>query len=69
MVWQQNIMKRKINHNDLIPWFLEDHSQLPEAYVKSCEKFFKEIGHKRQASSSKPQAPSGLSSDTIKIYK
>lgn len=31
---------RKINHNDLLPWFTDDHGQLPEAYLKSCQKFF-----------------------------
>ena len=50
----------KYNHNNLLPWFLEDHGQLPEAYVKSCEKFFKEISDKRQAASRKRQATSGL---------
>tara|TARA_R100001129_G_scaffold67990_1_gene46342 strand:+ start:63 stop:263 length:201 start_codon:yes stop_codon:yes gene_type:complete len=56
-------MKRKINHNDLIPWFLEDHSQLPDAYVKSCQKFFDEI----QATSNKQQATSLPQSGDIVI--
>jgi hypothetical protein len=49
-------MKRRIKHNDLLPWFLEDHGQLPEAYKKSCRKFFDELeasSRKRQASSVK----------------
>ena len=55
-------MNKKINHNDLLPWFLEDHGQLPDAYVKSCQKFFDEI----QASSRKRQATSlPQSGDTI----
>jgi hypothetical protein len=37
---------KRIKHNDLLPWFREDHAQLPKAYVKSCEKFFREIGEK-----------------------
>ena len=48
-------MKRRIKHNDLAPWFLEDHGQLPEAYLKSCQKFFDKLqatSHKRQATSS-----------------
>ena len=45
---------RRINHNDLAPWFLEDHGQLPEAYLKSCRKFFNEL----QATSDKRQATS-----------
>jgi hypothetical protein len=46
---------KRIKHNDLLPWFLEDHDQLPDAYKKSCQKFF-EISFKRQATSVKPQA-------------
>jgi hypothetical protein len=48
-------MKRRIKHNDLTAWFLEDHATLPASYVKSCQKFFDEIS-KRQASSDKLQA-------------
>jgi hypothetical protein len=47
-------MVRRIKHNDLLPWFTDDHDQLPEAYLKSCQKFFDEI----QATSNKPQASS-----------
>jgi len=45
---------KRIKHNDLLPWFLEDHSTLPAAYLKSTQKFFDELG----ATSNKPQAPS-----------
>jgi len=45
---------RKIKHNDLLPWFLEDHGQLPDAYKRSCQKFFDKI----KATSSKQQASS-----------
>jgi hypothetical protein len=45
---------RKIKHNDLLPWFLEDHGQLPDAYKRSCQKFFDKI----KATSSKQQATS-----------
>jgi len=45
---------RRINKNNLLPWFLEDHGTLPAGYLRSCEKFFKSI--KRQASSVKQQA-------------
>jgi hypothetical protein len=60
---------KRIKHNDLTHYFLRPHSELPQAYLASCEKFFKELSHKRQASSTKRQAPAGLNSDTIKIYK
>jgi len=48
-------MKRNsIKHNDLLPWFTEDHGTLPKAYLKSCQKFFDKL----QATSSKHQATS-----------
>jgi len=49
-------MKKRIKHNNLLPWFTDDHGTLPQAYLASCEKFFKNL--KPQASSSKPQASS-----------
>ena len=48
----------RIKHNDLTHWFIRDHDQLPEAYLRSCRKFFKELSNKQQASSNKPQATS-----------
>jgi len=47
---------KRIKHNDLTHYFLRPHSELPRAYLASCEKFFKELSNKRQASSSKHQA-------------
>ena len=32
--------KRKIKRGDLLPWFLEDHSNLPAWYIKDCQEFF-----------------------------
>jgi len=52
---QKGIMKR-IRHNDLTHYFLRDHKQLPAAYLRSCEKFFKSL--KLQATSRKQQAAS-----------
>tara|TARA_B100000886_G_scaffold336394_1_gene295099 strand:+ start:560 stop:739 length:180 start_codon:yes stop_codon:yes gene_type:complete len=49
--------KRRIKKNDLTAWFLQDHATLPASYVKSCQKFFKELqaaSSKRQAASNKP---------------
>jgi hypothetical protein len=57
-------MSKRIKHNDLLPWFQEDHAQLPKAYVKSCEKFFRELGKKPQASSSKQR---GLTTASFKL--
>jgi len=47
-------MNKRIKHNDLTAWFLEDHAALPASYLASCDKFFREL----QASSTKRQASS-----------
>jgi len=47
---------KRIKHNDLTHYFLRPHQELPQAYLASCEKFFKSI--KQQASSTKQQAAS-----------
>jgi hypothetical protein len=48
---------KRIKHNDLLPWFTEDHQDAAAAYlVKSCQKFFDSL--KQQAPSSEPQASS-----------
>ena len=39
----ERIMKRKIDNNDLTHYFIRDHRELPASYLKSCEKFFKQI--------------------------
>jgi hypothetical protein len=49
-------MSTRIKHNDLTHWFIRDHDQLPDAYLRSCDKFFKELSIKQQASSNKRQA-------------
>ena len=48
----------RIKNNDLTHWFIRDHNQLPDAYLRSCKKFFKELSDKQQASSNKQQASS-----------
>ena len=53
--------KRRIKKHDLLPWFITPRDQLPASYVKSCEKFFRELGERRgklQATSDEPQATS-----------
>ena len=49
---------RYLSKHNLLRWFLEDHRTLPASYVKSCEKFFKEISDKLQAASPEQQATS-----------
>ena len=58
-------MKKRIDHNDLAPWFLEDHGQLPDAYLNSCQKFFDNL----KASSNKQQATSLPQSGDIVVTK
>jgi len=53
------------NHNDLLPWFLEDHGTLPDAYKRSCQKFFDKL----QATSVKQQATSLPQSNGIVVTK
>ena len=48
---------KRIKHNDLLPWFTQDHGTLPKNYLESCRKFFEEISNERQAASDKQQAP------------
>ncbi len=46
----------RIKHNDLAWYFIRPHDQLPDAYLRSCKKFFKDLSDKQQASSVKQQA-------------
>ena len=58
----KNLIRDFKLRNDLLPWFTEDHDRLPEAYLKSCQRFFLELDRrqadKQQAPSAKLQAPS-----------
>ena len=54
-------MKNRIKHNDLLPWFTDDHGTLPKDYLESCQKFFDEL----QATSNKRQATSSPQSGDI----
>tara|TARA_R100000700_G_C3101429_1_gene98330 strand:+ start:217 stop:372 length:156 start_codon:yes stop_codon:yes gene_type:complete len=33
-------MKKKIDHNNLLPYFTDHHEDLPTDYLESCEEFF-----------------------------
>ena len=48
IVNRKEIMKKRIKHNDLIPWFTQDHGQLPDAYLASCQKFFLELDRRQR---------------------
>ena len=41
-------MKIKSKHNNLLNYFLYDNKDLSKAYVKKCEKFFKELKTKKE---------------------
>tara|TARA_R100000963_G_scaffold33937_1_gene26701 strand:+ start:231 stop:407 length:177 start_codon:yes stop_codon:yes gene_type:complete len=52
-------MKRKIDSNNLLPWFTDDHDQLPDVYLKSTQKLLDGLqADRQQAPSAKLQAPS-----------
>ena len=40
-------MTIRSKHNDLLNYFIHDPRDLSPAYVRSCEKFFRELGKKR----------------------
>ena len=40
-------MKKKIDNNNLIPWFMDNHDTLPKSYLKSCQRFFLELDRKQ----------------------
>jgi hypothetical protein len=48
---------KRIKHNDLLPWFTQDHSTLPASYIKKCKEFFGDVH--QEVTSGKPQATSG----------
>ena len=55
---------KRIKHNDLLPWFAMNHARLSASYIKSCDKFFRELGIKTasnelQAARFKRQAANG----------
>ena len=59
--------KKRIKHNNLLPWFTQDHGTLPASYLASCAEFFKWLEDSKrngfQAPSSKRQAPSAKQKD------
>ena len=58
---------KKIKHRDLTHYFLRPHQELPQAYLASCEKFFKELSLKQEATSRKLQASSLTDHDSRTI--
>ena len=56
-IWNHEPKKKRMGLN-LLKYFTDDRRALSPAYVKSCEKFLKEISSKLQATSGKLQASS-----------
>jgi len=40
-------MRKKIDNNNLIPWFMDDHDNLPKSYLESCQRFFLELDRRQ----------------------
>ena len=38
--------KKKIDNNNLLPYFTDNHEDLPQDYLESCEEFFNEEQYK-----------------------
>ena len=61
---------KRIKHNDLTHYFLRDHKDLPQAYLRSCEEFFKWLKDCKRtgfkAPSSKRQAASATKKTQLK---
>ena len=61
---------KRIKHNDLTHYFLRDHKDLPQAYLDSCEKFFRELKNLKlarltAANVQKKRQASSLTSDKL----
>jgi len=41
-------MKIRSKHNDLLNYFIHDRQDLSPAYMRSCEKFFRELGKQKK---------------------
>jgi hypothetical protein len=58
---------KRIKHNDLLPWFTQDHNTLPASYIKKCKEFFGEVA--QEVTSGKPQAASKAASGKEKMLE
>ena len=66
-----SIIKKKIKHNNLLPWFTQDHGTLPASYLASCAEFFQWLEDSKrngfQAPSTKHQAASNKQLTSVKL--
>jgi hypothetical protein len=52
---------KRIKHNNLLPWFTQDHGTLPASYLASCAEFFQWLEDSKRngfKAPGKSQAPS-----------
>ena len=42
-------MRKKIDNNNLLPYFMDNHEDLPQDYLESCEEFFKSLTKEKDA--------------------
>ncbi len=40
-------MRKKIDNNNLIPWFMDNHDTLPKSYLESFQRFFLELDRRQ----------------------
>ena len=53
---EASLKRPGINKNNLLPWVLEDHGQLPASYLKSCQKFFDGLKHSSAKVDKRPES-------------
>mgnify|MGYP003129934064 CR=1 len=46
-------MRKKIDNNNLLPYFMDNHEELPKDYLEECEKFFKSLTKEKDDSTKK----------------
>ena len=48
-------MRKKIDNNNLLPYFMDNHEDLPQDYLESCEEFFKSLTKEKEHECSKKE--------------
>ena len=46
-------MRKKIDNNNLLPYFMDNHEGLPKDYLEDCEKIFKTLTKEKDDSTKK----------------
>ena len=48
-------MRKKIDNNNLLPYFTYNHEDLPQDYLESCKEFFKSLTKEKEYECSKKE--------------